>query len=54
MTKYELLAVMYSLDELHNQGLHDAAHSVVQRIIRETEGTKVSDGTNEKSTKGSV
>ncbi|MCL1885010.1 MAG: hypothetical protein FWF81_14790 [Defluviitaleaceae bacterium] len=40
MTKLELLAVLYSLDTLHEEGKPDAAHKVIKRIIAEAESSK--------------
>jgi len=35
MAKLELLAVLYSLDTLHDEGKPEAAHKVIKRIIAE-------------------
>ena len=37
MTKLELMTVMYSLEELHEQGHHDSALKVIKKIIAEAE-----------------
>ena len=40
MTKLELLAVLYSLDALHDGGQPEAAHKVIKRLIAEAEAVK--------------
>jgi len=40
MTKLELLTVLYSLEELHENGQPDAALKVIKKIIREAESGK--------------
>ena len=44
MTKLELLTVLYSLDELHEEGKPESAHKVIKRIIREAEQSKAPKG----------
>jgi len=40
MTKLELLAVLYSLEALHEENKPEAAHKVIKRLIKEAESEK--------------
>lgn len=40
MTRVEFLAVMYSLESLHEEAGADAALKVIKKIIKETEAEK--------------
>ena len=40
MTKLELLAVLYSLDKLHEVAKPEEAHAVIKKLIKEAESDK--------------